>query len=585
LWWVISLGTNALELWTFHPDFATPSNSTFTGPTALSVAAFTPLCNGGTCVVQPGTTNQLDSLADRLMNRLAYRKFSDHDAVLVTHAVTAGSGGGVRFYEIRNLAAGTPTIFQQGTFAPDSAFRWMSSAAFDGSGNIGMGYTISSSAINPSVRYTGRLVTDALGTMGQGEGTIVSGTGSQTGNLTRWGDYSSMNIDPTDDCTFWYTQEYMGASGSFNWRTRIGSFRFPSCGTTPTNNFSISVSPASQTVNAGSSVTYSVTTAVTAGSAQTVNLSVSGLPAGVTGTFSSMSVTAGGSSTLTLTAISGAASATATFTVTGTGTSATHSASAQVTVAGTTACINGTFSSTDVPKSIPDNNATGITSVLPVTGNGTVGSLSLSLNITHTFIGDLVVTLVAPDGTSFIVSNRAGGSTHNLVLTNQAITALNGHTAAGTWQLKVQDLAAVDVGTLNSWSLTIVGNCGGACVNGTFNSIDVPKSIPDNNATGITSNLSVTGNGTVGSLSLSLNITHTFIGDLVVTLIAPDGTSFIVSNRAGGSTDNIVITNQAITAFNGHTAAGTWQLKVQDLAAADVGTLNSWSLTIAGSCP
>jgi subtilisin-like proprotein convertase family protein len=179
----------------------------------------------------------------------------------------------------------------------------------------------------------------------------------------------------------------------------------------------------------------------------------------------------------------------------------------------------------------------------------------------------------------------AAGATHNLVITNQAITAFNGHTAAGTWQLKVQDLAAVDVGTLNSWSLTIVGSCGGTCINGTFNSTDVPKAIPDNNTTGITSVLPVTGNGTVGSLSLSLNITHTFIGDLVVTLIAPDGTSFIVSNRAGGATQNLIITNQAITAFNGHTAAGTWQLKVQDLAAVDVGTLNSWSLTIVGSCP
>jgi subtilisin-like proprotein convertase family protein len=394
-----------------------------------------------------------------------------------------------------------------------------------------------------------------------------------------------MNIDPTDDCTFWYTQEYMGASGSFNWRTRIGSFKFPSCGTPPANDFSISVSPASQTVNAGSSISYSVTTAVTAGSAQTVTLTVTGLPSGVTGSFSPASVTAGGSSTLTLTAASTASSATATFTVTGTGTSATHTASAQVTVVNGAGCINGTFNSTDVPKAIPDNNATGITSVLPVTGNGTVSSLALSLNITHTFIGDLVVTLIAPDGTSFIVSNRAGGATQNLIITNQAIAAFNGHTAAGTWQLKVQDLAAVDVGTLNSWSLTIVGNCGGTCINGTFNSIDVPKSIPDNNATGITSVLSVTGNGTVGSLSLSLNITHTFIGDLVVTLIAPDGTSFIVSNRAGGSADNIIITNQAITAFNGHTAAGTWQLKVQDLAAVDVGTLNSWSLAIVGSCP
>ena len=148
-------------------------------------------------------------------------------------------------------------------------------------------------------------------------------------------------------------------------------------------------------------------------------------------------------------------SATATFTVTGTGTSATHTASAQVTVVNGAGCINGTFTSTNVPLAIPDNNATGITSNNVVTGNGTVGSLSLSLNITHTFRGDLVVTLIAPDGTQFIVSNRAGGSADNIIITGQAITAFNGHPAAGTWKLKVQDLAAIDVGTLNSWSLTI----------------------------------------------------------------------------------------------------------------------------------
>jgi hypothetical protein len=130
--------------------------------------------------------------------------------------------------------------------------------------------------------------------------------------------------------------------------------------------------------------------------------------------------------------------------------------------AGGPGCINGTFNSTDVPKAIPDNNATGIASVLPVTGNGTVGTLSLSLNITHRFRGNLVVTLVAPDGTSFIVRNRQGGSADNIIINNMAITTFNGRTAAGTWQLQVQDRAATNVGTLNSWSLNVVGSCGTA---------------------------------------------------------------------------------------------------------------------------
>jgi subtilisin-like proprotein convertase family protein len=129
-----------------------------------------------------------------------------------------------------------------------------------------------------------------------------------------------------------------------------------------------------------------------------------------------------------------------------------------------------------------------------------------------------------------------------------------------------------------------VSNTGG-CVNGTFNSTDVPKSIPDNNQTGVTSNLSVTGNGTVATLSYSLNLTHTYKGDLKITLIAPNGTTQqVIHNRTGSSADNVIFSNVSSTAFNGTGAAGTWKLLVQDLAAIDVGTVNSWSLNIVGGC-
>lgn len=217
--------TNALRLWKFHVDFTTPSNTTFTGPTTLSVTNFSPLCGGGTCVAQSGTTNKLDSLADRLMYRLAWRKFPDgHESMVVTHSITTG----IRWYEIQNPNT-SPTIFQQGTFAPDSSTRWMGSIAMDQAGDIALGYSVSSSSLHPSVFYTGRVPGDAAGSM-ESEASIVNGTGSQTGGLTRWGDYSAMSVDPVDDCTFWYTQEYMKTTGSFNWNTRIANFKFPSCG-------------------------------------------------------------------------------------------------------------------------------------------------------------------------------------------------------------------------------------------------------------------------------------------------------------------------------------------------------------------
>ena len=230
---LMNFGSNALNLWKFHADFATPGNATLTGPASIPVAAFTPACGGGTCIAQPGTNQQLDSLADRLMYRLAYRHFADgHEALVVNHSVKVSGTKrsqvvGVRWYEIRNPRV-TPTVFQQGTYSPDSASRWMGSIAMDKVGNIAMGYSVSSASVVPSIRYTGRVATDALGTM-QTENSILAGGGSQLSNLSRWGDYSAMTVDPVDDCTFWYTTEYLKSNGTFNWSTQIASFKMPGC--------------------------------------------------------------------------------------------------------------------------------------------------------------------------------------------------------------------------------------------------------------------------------------------------------------------------------------------------------------------
>ena len=225
----VSLGTStSLFLWKFHVDFANIANSSVTGPTSIPVAGFTELCNGGTCIPQAGTTQRLDSLADRLMYRLAYRNFGDHQSLLVTHSVAPSTGGGgIRWYEIRN-PGGTPTVYQQSTYAPDTRYRWMASAAMDNVGNIGVGYSLSGATMNPAIAYTGRAVSDPLNTL-QGETLLIQGTGSQLPTLSRWGDYSSMFVDPSDDCTFWYTTEYLTANGTWNWHTRIGTFKFANC--------------------------------------------------------------------------------------------------------------------------------------------------------------------------------------------------------------------------------------------------------------------------------------------------------------------------------------------------------------------
>src|SRR6266700_2963386 len=221
-------GVNNLQLFKFHVDFATPSNSTFTGPTVIPVAPFTPLCpNIRGCVPQQGTTNTLDSLGDRLMYRLAYRNFGDHESLVVNHSVVVNTSSGIRWYELQN-PNGAVTVAQQSTFAPDASFRWMGSIAMDQVGDIAVGYSVSSSTMFPSIAVAGRTFLDPPSTL-QSEISVIAGGGSQGGTLTRWGDYSAMQIDPVDDCTFWYTTEYLKNSGTFNWNTRIASFKFPGC--------------------------------------------------------------------------------------------------------------------------------------------------------------------------------------------------------------------------------------------------------------------------------------------------------------------------------------------------------------------
>jgi hypothetical protein len=227
---------DAINFFEFDADFANPPNSTFqqtaTIPTAPfdSVPAF---CSGRNCVPQPATANRLDHLGYRQRPtwRLAYRNYGTHESLVTNQSVEASpTMSGIRWYELRS-PDNNPTIYQQGTYAPgltDQIHRWMGSIAMDGSGNMALGYSASSATLFPSIRYTGRLATDPLGEMPQGEGSIVEGTGSQTGSQ-RWGDYTTLHIDPVDDCTFWYTNEYIPVTSSNGWRGRMGAFRFAEC--------------------------------------------------------------------------------------------------------------------------------------------------------------------------------------------------------------------------------------------------------------------------------------------------------------------------------------------------------------------
>ena len=219
-------GPCSLGVYEFHVDWDSTANSTLGNFLQLPVANFSEASN----IPQKGTNTPAEVLSDRLMYRLQFRNFGNHWSMVVNHTVNAGSNiAGIRWYELRKTT-GDWFVYQQSTYAPsDGNCRWMGSMAMDTAGNIGLGFPISSSNMYPAVKFTGRMKNDPLNTLDLPEKGIYYGTGSNSvsdGNgYCRWGDYSTMTVDPSDGMTYWYSQQYNTSMGS-GWHTRIASFTF-----------------------------------------------------------------------------------------------------------------------------------------------------------------------------------------------------------------------------------------------------------------------------------------------------------------------------------------------------------------------
>jgi hypothetical protein len=235
---------DALNIWELSVKWQANPVASITLKTQLPVASFDSIfpCAPGSrdCLPQPGITNPaqyLDILSyrQRPTFRLGYRNFGTYESLVTNQSVEATPGvAGARWYEIRRTG-GTYSVYQQGTYAPgDGVHRWMGSIAQDKKGNMALGYSVvNATDVYPGIRYTGRLKGDPLGQMTLGEGTIIDGTGVQRTTNSRWGDYTDMTVDPTDDCTFWYVNEYYTLAGQISstagWQTRIASFKLPGC--------------------------------------------------------------------------------------------------------------------------------------------------------------------------------------------------------------------------------------------------------------------------------------------------------------------------------------------------------------------
>jgi hypothetical protein len=230
--------SDAINLFKFFVSWGPSPSATLVGPTQLPVAEFDsdyPCVPPGSrnCIPQPGTSQRIDILSYRQRPtwRLAYRNFGTYESLVTSQSVEARPGiAGMRWYELRR-PGDQPLVYQQGTYAPaDGVNRWMGSIAQDKKGNMALGYSVSNGTnVFPGIRYTGRLRNDVANQMPQGEGVIVNGGGSQTDPFARWGDYTSMNIDPVDNCRFWYVNEYYQTTSARGWQTRIAAFRLPGC--------------------------------------------------------------------------------------------------------------------------------------------------------------------------------------------------------------------------------------------------------------------------------------------------------------------------------------------------------------------
>ena len=221
-----SIPLDELTMFELDVDWNNPANSALTGPTFVPVATFNGnVCNfSRQCIDLPQTNNRVDGFADATMHRLAYRNFGSHQSLVCSHTVDIGDfedHAGIRWHELRNTGGGW-SLHQEGTYSPDSDHRWMPSIAQNAAGDIMVGYSVASETTYPSIRYAGRRAGDPLGELTLGEGLVIAGSGVQTGS-DRWGDYSNMSVDPADETTFWYTQEYYEVTASSSWQTRIAS--------------------------------------------------------------------------------------------------------------------------------------------------------------------------------------------------------------------------------------------------------------------------------------------------------------------------------------------------------------------------
>ena len=619
---------NDLRIYQFNPN-----SGLLNIVSDLTVNDYHDACGGGTCIPQTGTTQQLDSLGDRLMYRLSYRGYGDHDQMVVNHSVQINSSDnqtGVRWYVIRRDQGGPFYVNKESTFSPDvSAYRWMGSIAQNKNGDLGLGYSTSGVTSVPGIAVTG--LKNGIDTLMEQEQRMYNGSDqSHQGTYSRWGDYSSMSVDPTDDCSFWYTNEYVKPavlSFDFLWNTVIGKLSFGDCSGSASPGFSLSANaPTTRTVNPGGNASYSITVTPASGYNGVVDLSVgSGCPTGAACSLSQSQIDFGASSapvTTTLTVNTGSSTTAQNYNIVIKGTDHTNSSitgqtsvvlavtdfslssnpSSQTVTAGTNAsytitanALNG-YSGT-VSLSVGSSCPAGLTCAFGSTSISAGSSTTLTISgttsvttkstftitvtgtasgLTHTTTASLTVNPPAPD---FSISGSPG---------SQTVTA-----GAGT---SYTVTITPSGGFTGSVSLSVSGLPSGA--SGTF----TPNPAISSSTLNITTSSSTpAGTSTVTITGTSGSLTHTTTVSLTVN-VPPDfslaatpssqsvtagtGASYTVNIIASGGFSGGVTLNASgfpsgvTVGFSPNPAANSSSMTVTTTASTAAGT---YTLTITGT--
>jgi hypothetical protein len=492
----------------------------------LTVNTFNEACGGGTCVPQSGTTQLLDSLGDRLMYRLSYRNYGGYQQIVANHSVQVDSSSqqtGIRWYALRSNSGGSPpfTVDKESSFSPDATYyRWMGSIAQDKNGDLGLGYSTSGVTTVPGIAVTGLL--NGTDTYMEQEARFYNGSNqSYQGSYSRWGDYSSVSVDPTDDCTFWYTNEYVTPpvlGFDFLWQTVIGSFSFPGCTSGGAGaDFSVTPSPASRTITPGGSTNYTITVTSLNGYKGPVTLSYSNCPANAICSLSPTSVTVPDGSfataTLSVTTTSSITPNSYTIPVSATDGTLTHSTSVGLTVS---------------PP--PDFSLAAGNSPQTVT-QGTAGAFGITVSPVNGFNSNVTLSVTSgcptsPSGAcSFSPSNTISGGSGSATLN----VATDTTTTATTYAITI---SASGGGVTHTAQVSLTVN---QAPSGTFSISASPGSL-------------TLKSGQTGSFTVSASPSGGFSSDVTVLANCPTGFSCQISNGgvipSGSGSVGYLVTNQ-----------------------------------------